>query len=65
MRTGGFQAMVSPPSSAFLIAFVTLEPPEEKREKGWYHSYIKPQGGLDYDLCGLGLSIPTHQIAID
>ena len=42
----------------------------EKREKAWYNFYIiKPQGGLDHDVCGLGFSnygnVPTGQIAID
>jgi len=40
----------------------------EKREKAWYIFYIiKPQGGLDYDVCGLGFSnygnVPTHVTA--
>ena len=42
----------------------------EKREKAWYIFYvIKPQGGLEHDVCGLGFSnygnMPTRQIAID
>jgi len=42
----------------------------EKREKAWYNYYIiKPQGGLDHDICGLCFSnygnVPTRQIAID
>ena len=42
----------------------------EKREKAWYIYYvIKPQGGHDRDVCGLGISnygnVPTRQIAID
>ena len=37
----------------------------EKREKALYNFYIiKPQGGLDQDVCGLGFSnygnVPTH-----
>jgi len=29
----------------------------EKREKAWYIFYvIKPQGGLEHDVCGLGCS---------
>jgi len=39
----------------------------EKREKAWYIYVIKPQGGLDHDVCGLGFSnygnVPTRQIA--
>jgi len=40
----------------------------EKWEKAWYIFYIiKPQGGLDRDVCGLGFSnygnVPTHVIA--
>jgi len=42
----------------------------EKQEKAWYIFYmyvIKPQGGLDHDVCGLGFSkygnVPTHVIA--
>jgi len=40
----------------------------EKREKAWYNFYvIKPQGGLDHEVCGLGFSnygnVPTHVIA--
>jgi len=42
--------------------------PSEKREKAWYIFYvIKPQGGLDHDVCGLGFSnygnVPTHVTA--
>jgi len=42
----------------------------EKWEKAWYDFYvIKPQGGLNHDVCGLGFSnygnVPMHQIAID
>ena len=41
----------------------------EKWEKAWYNFYvIKSQGGLDHDVCGLGLSnygnVPTHVIII-
>ena len=47
---------------------MTFEP--EKREKAWYIFYvIKPQGGLDHDVCGLGFSnygkVPMRQLAID
>ena len=39
-----------------------------KREKAWYNFYvIKPQVGLDHDVCGLGFSnhgnVPTHVTA--
>jgi len=28
-----------------------------KKEKAWYNSYvIKPQGGLNHDICGLGFN---------
>jgi len=42
----------------------------EKREKAWYIFYvIKPQGGLNHDVCGLGFSnygnVPMRQIAIN
>jgi len=40
----------------------------EKWEKACYNFYfIKPQDGLDHDVCGLGFSnygnVPTHIIA--
>jgi len=40
----------------------------EKWEKAWYNFYIiKPQGGLNDDVCGLGFSnygnVPAGQIA--
>jgi len=43
---------------------------QEEWEKAWYNFYIiKPQGGVDDDVCGLGFSnygkVPTGQIAID
>jgi len=55
-----------------LDAYVTFEPPGEAGE-GLVYNYIfyviKPHGGLDHDICGLGFSnygnVPLHQIAID
>ena len=40
----------------------------EKWEKAWYIFYvIKPQGGLDHEICGVCFSnygnVPTHVIA--
>ena len=52
--------------SVLMTTYVTFEPPGEAGE-GLVQLYvIKPQGGLDHDVCGLGFSnngnVPTHVI---
>ena len=62
--------VASLPGRLPLYTLDRIHDPPEKQEKTWYIFYvIKPQGGLDRDVCGLGFSnygnVPTLQIAID